>query len=149
MYGVWRGFKFDGICVDLSVYQYIIITVHYKSSILVGEGFGLCFGVRLGVDLNFISVFIYLHIIQKRIRKFMSHQNICVCLYVCHCTSPCSCYISHSGIKWTISSIKAFALNVLSQFPFKLSGYFFYCCTVHFDNIKFPFTNKCTLLLNT
>ena len=25
----------------------------------------------------------------------------------------------------------------------------FYCCTVHFDNIKIPFTNKCTLLLNT
>ena len=26
---------------------------------------------------------------------------------------------------------------------------FFYCCTVHFDNNKIPFTNKCTLLLNT
>ena len=25
---------------------------------------------------------------------------------------------------------------------------FFYCCTVHFDNIKILFTNKCTLLLN-
>ena len=25
----------------------------------------------------------------------------------------------------------------------------FYCCTVHFDNIKIIFTNKCTLLLNT
>ena len=24
-----------------------------------------------------------------------------------------------------------------------------YCCTVHFDNIKILFTNKCTLLLNT
>jgi hypothetical protein len=21
----------------------------------------------------------------------------------------------------------------------------FYCCTVHFDNVKIPFTNKCTL----
>jgi hypothetical protein len=88
----------------------------------MGEGFGLYFGVRLGVDLNFISVFIYLHIIQKRIRKFMSHRNICVCLYVCHCTLPFSRYISHSGIKWTTSSIQAFALNVLPQFPFKLSG---------------------------
>jgi len=26
---------------------------------------------------------------------------------------------------------------------------FFYCCTVHFDNIKVLLTNKCTLLLNT
>ena len=26
---------------------------------------------------------------------------------------------------------------------------FFYCCTVHFNNIKILFTNKCTLLLNT
>ena len=25
----------------------------------------------------------------------------------------------------------------------------FYYCTVHFDNINIPFTNKCTLLLNT
>ena len=25
----------------------------------------------------------------------------------------------------------------------------FYCSTVHFDNIKILFTNKCTLLLNT
>jgi len=25
----------------------------------------------------------------------------------------------------------------------------FYCCTVHFDNIKILFANKCTLLLNT
>jgi len=25
----------------------------------------------------------------------------------------------------------------------------FYCCTVHFDNIKILFTNKCFLLLNT
>jgi len=23
---------------------------------------------------------------------------------------------------------------------------FFYCCTIHFDNIKILFTNKCTLL---
>ena len=26
---------------------------------------------------------------------------------------------------------------------------FCYCCTVHFDNIKILFTNKCILLLNT
>jgi len=26
---------------------------------------------------------------------------------------------------------------------------YFYCCTVHFDNIKILFTNKCILLLNT
>ena len=26
---------------------------------------------------------------------------------------------------------------------------YFYCCTVHFDNIKILFTNKYTLLLNT
>jgi hypothetical protein len=71
----------------------------------MNEGFGLCFGVRLGVDLSFISLFIYLHIIQKRIRKFMSHRNICVCLYVCHSISSCSRYVPHSGIKWTISSI--------------------------------------------
>jgi hypothetical protein len=25
----------------------------------------------------------------------------------------------------------------------------FYCCTVHFDNIRILFTDKCTLLLNT
>jgi len=25
----------------------------------------------------------------------------------------------------------------------------FYCCTVHFDNLKILFTNKCTLLLKT
>ena len=29
------------------------------------------------------------------------------------------------------------------------SNNFLYCCTVHFDNIKIPFTNKCTPLLNT
>jgi hypothetical protein len=106
------------------------------------EGFCLCFGVRFGVDLSFISVFINLHIIQKRIRKYMSHRNICFCLYViqkrirkfmphrnicfclyvCHSTSPCSRHVPHSGIKWTISSVQASALNVLSQFPFKLSG---------------------------
>jgi hypothetical protein len=96
------------------------------------EDFGLGFGVRLGVDLSFISVFIYLHIIQKRIRKFMSHRNICVCLYVIHkrirkfmshrnicfylyvfhSTSPCSRYISHSELKWPNSSIQAVALIV-------------------------------------
>jgi hypothetical protein len=31
----------------------------------------------------------------------------------------------------------------------KQSWSFFYCCTMHFDNIKIPFTNKCTVLLNT
>ena len=86
------------------------------------EGFSLCFGVRWGVNPSFMSVFIYLHIIQKRMRNFMSHRNIRVCLYVCHCTTPCTHYILHSGIKWTTSSIQASALNVLSQFPFILSG---------------------------
>jgi len=68
-----------------------------------------------------MSVFVYLHIIQKRIRKFMSHRNICVCLYFCLCNSPRNRYMLHSGIKWTTSSIQASALNVLSQFPFILS----------------------------
>jgi hypothetical protein len=128
IWSLWCRFTFDGICVDLTwcrcidVYQYIVITVLYKSTLLLDEGFSLCFGVRIGVDLSFISVFIYLHIIQKPTRKFMSHRNICVCLHVCSCTSPCSRYVSHTGIKGTTSSIQVSALFVLSQFPFILSG---------------------------
>ena len=40
----------------------------------------------------------------------------------------------------------------ISQFQYDHLYYdlsFFYCCTMHFNNIKIPFTNKCTLLLNT
>jgi len=48
------------------------------------------------------------------------------------------------------AEVKKRVLKIISYLQLQVSSvvFIFYCCTVHFDNIKILFTNKCTLLLN-
>ena len=58
---------------------------------------------------------------------------------------PCNCL--HSNM--ADAGMAAVKYSTEDQSKIKFTQCFFYCFTVHFDNIKIPFTNKCTLLLNT
>ena len=84
--------------------------------------------------------------IQKTKRLYMLcafFGSIIIIIIIINYSQIFSSHLTVSTLRFQEEDLKLFR-----KYSMITMSIFFYCCTVHFDNIKILFTNKCTLLLN-